>query len=62
MDTFLGYAVTLQLEIGEQSRLLFRNTKEVDQRIDTLYQNGAQIPHKRISKIIIRRMTTTKDK
>ena len=54
-----GYALTLHLKVAQQGSLLLRNTHQIDQRIDVLYQNGTEVTHQRTFYIIVGSMTTS---
>ena len=48
-----GYAVTLDLKVGEQCRLLRRNAYQVDHRVDVLNEDGAQVTHQRTGQVVV---------
>ena len=61
VESFVGYAVALNLEVAQQSSLLARNSDKVGKRIDILDENGTKVANQRAWQIVVRRMAATKD-
>ena len=52
----MGYAVALHLEVAKQSCLLLGHTYKVDERIDVLDEDGAEVAHERVGEIVVGRV------
>ena len=46
-------ALPLELEVGEQRRLLLRHANEVGQRVDVLDEDGAEVAHERALDVVV---------
>ena len=55
-----GYQVALHLEVFEQSRTLLGYSDKIDQRVDVLYQYGAEVTHQTFFHVVVLLMATTK--
>ena len=56
LEAFVRYAVALHLEVGEQGCLLLRHTDKIDERIDVLDEDGAEVADERLRHVVVGRM------
>ena len=56
-----GDAVTLHLEVAQESRLLLRHTYHIGKRIDVLDEDGTEVAHQTARNIIVRGMATSEN-
>ena len=61
VETFMGYAVALHLEVAKQRCLLLGHAYEVDERIDVLDKNGAKVAHERVGEIVVGRVLSAEN-
>ena len=62
VKTLVCNAVALQLEVGQQSRLLLGHTYKIDKRVDVLYKDSAKVAHERVVEIVVGRVRAAKYK
>ena len=55
------YAVALDFEVAQQSRLLAGCAHDVHQRVDVLDENGTQVAHQRSRQVVVRCVATAED-
>lgn len=58
----MGDAVAFHLKVAKQCRRLLRHTEQLGHRSDILYEDGAKVADQGVRKIIVGRMTASKDK
>ena len=56
MQGLAGKAVALLLEVGEQGGLLAGDADEIDQRVDVLDEDGAEVADQRVVDVVVGRV------